>query len=94
MAKAPSDLGYKSFRKGFGEHPFPKGWPQHHHSERSYTRLGMPTSGFHYVYVLASEADPARHYTGCTSDLPARLKTHNAGGWSLLGGDTARPASA
>ena len=56
--------------------------------------LAMPTSGFHYVYVLASEADPARHYTGCTSDLPARLKTHNAGGWSLLGGDTARPASA
>ena len=40
----------------------------------------MPTSGFHYVYVLASEADPACHYTGCTSDLQARLKTHNAGG--------------
>ena len=26
--------------------------------------------------VLASEADPACHYTGCTADLHARLKTH------------------
>lgn len=40
----------------------------------------MPFPGYHYVYVLASESDPARHYTGCTTDLTARLARHNAGG--------------
>jgi len=35
--------------------------------------------GFHYVYILVSESDPARHYTGLTNDLPERLKKHNAG---------------
>jgi len=33
----------------------------------------------HYVYMLCSEADPERHYTGVTSDLKARLARHNAG---------------
>lgn len=32
----------------------------------------MPTSGFHYVYVLASESDPAAHYAGGTDSLEAR----------------------
>ncbi len=35
--------------------------------------------GFHYVYILVSTSDPARHYTGLTDDLGARLKAHNAG---------------
>jgi len=34
---------------------------------------------FHYVYILVSEADPARHYVGSTRDLQARLAAHNAG---------------
>ena len=37
----------------------------------------MPES--HYVYILVSSSDPARHYTGLTDDLGARLKFHNAG---------------
>ncbi len=35
---------------------------------------------FHYVYILVAEADAQRHYTGCTTDLQARLQKHNAGG--------------
>ena len=31
------------------------------------------------VYVLKSNADPTRYYTGLTSDLPRRLVAHNAG---------------
>jgi putative endonuclease len=34
---------------------------------------------FHYVYILQSELDPARFYTGATEDLKARLVKHNAG---------------
>jgi predicted GIY-YIG superfamily endonuclease len=34
---------------------------------------------FTYVYVLQSEADPARFYTGCTDDLRSRLARHNRG---------------
>jgi predicted GIY-YIG superfamily endonuclease len=40
----------------------------------------MPPNEFHYVYLLISEQDPARHYVGCTSNLSARLKKHNEGG--------------
>ena len=32
-----------------------------------------------YVYILQSESDPRRHYTGITRDLNARLKKHNSG---------------
>ena len=39
----------------------------------------MPSETYHYVYILVSETDPSRHYTGCTTDLPARLKKHNQG---------------
>ena len=35
--------------------------------------------GFHYVYILASESDPRRHYTGMTTNPRRRLKQHNAG---------------
>jgi len=34
--------------------------------------------GFHYVYILSSEVDATRHYTGLTDDLDARLKSHNS----------------
>lgn len=43
-------------------------------------RLGMPVMGYHYVYILVSEADPTLHYTGCTTDLSKRLQKHNEGG--------------
>ncbi len=33
---------------------------------------------FHYVYILVSGTDPARHYVGSTRDLQARLAAHNA----------------
>ena len=35
--------------------------------------------GFHYVYILVSEKDPSKHYTGVTSDLEDRLKRYNSG---------------
>ena len=35
--------------------------------------------GFHYVYILVSVNDPTRHYTGHTSELASRLKSHNNG---------------
>lgn len=31
------------------------------------------------VYILKSDADPGRYYTGLTSDLAGRLDAHNAG---------------
>jgi putative endonuclease len=34
---------------------------------------------FTYVYVLQSETDPNRFYTGCTLDLRDRLARHNRG---------------
>ena len=33
----------------------------------------------HYVYVLQSEYDPARHYVGLTNDPQRRLDEHNSG---------------
>ena len=39
--------------------------------------MGTPEKRF--VYILRSDADPARHYTGITSDLAARLDWHNRG---------------
>ena len=35
--------------------------------------------GFHYVYILTSQVDPSRQYTGMTDDLEGRLKAHNSG---------------
>lgn len=37
----------------------------------------MPT--YHYIYLLVSESNPRRHYTGRTSDLARRLTEHNEG---------------
>ena len=35
--------------------------------------------GARFVYVLRSEADPARHYVGRTTNVNDRLEWHNAG---------------
>jgi putative endonuclease len=35
---------------------------------------------FYYVYILQSETDPNRFYTGFTADLDSCLKSHNSGG--------------
>ena len=39
------------------------------------------------VYILRSDSNQSRHYTGLTSDLEKRLKWHNAGCQNV---DTAR----
>jgi len=36
-------------------------------------------AAFHYVYILVSESDESRHYTGLTQNLESRLLAHNAG---------------
>jgi predicted GIY-YIG superfamily endonuclease len=35
---------------------------------------------FFYVYILQSEADERRFYSGFTEDLKSRLQKHNDGG--------------
>ena len=40
-------------------------------------KLGMKQ--FFYIYILQSEADPQRFYTGLTDDLRRRLRNHNSG---------------
>jgi predicted GIY-YIG superfamily endonuclease len=37
----------------------------------------MQASEKRFVYVIRSDVDPLRHYTGITSDVPARLEWHN-----------------
>ena len=32
-----------------------------------------------FVYILVSERDPGRYYTGLTSNVPERLRAHNSG---------------
>jgi predicted GIY-YIG superfamily endonuclease len=32
-----------------------------------------------YVYILKSEQDPTKHYTGLTTNIKERLKSHNQG---------------
>ncbi len=43
--------------------------------------LGKPLSemDFSYVYILQSESDISRFYTGLTDNLKDRLRRHNAG---------------
>ena len=36
-------------------------------------------ASFHYVYILVSQVNPNRHYTGITQDLDQRLQLHNSG---------------
>jgi len=35
---------------------------------------------FYYTYILQSESNPSRFYTGFTENLDARLAHHNSGG--------------
>ena len=55
---------------------------------------------YYNVYILRSLQDPARHYTGFTDDLEARLPHHNGGGdphtllwmpWSMVRQSTTAP---
>ena len=47
----------------------------------------MPaTESFHYVYILVSERDASRHYTGITQGLGERLREEHHNGNSH-GGD-------
>jgi hypothetical protein len=51
-------------------------------NERSELRLGKPRvrmAKFFYVYILQSDVDSERFYSGLTDDLPMRLKRHNSG---------------
>ena len=34
---------------------------------------------FYYVYILQSQAEPERYYTGFTDNIENRLKAHNSG---------------
>jgi predicted GIY-YIG superfamily endonuclease len=36
-------------------------------------------NNFFYVYILVSQADEKKHYTGITRDLESRLLEHNQG---------------
>ena len=40
---------------------------------------GMRGIGRRFVYILRSDADPARHYVGVASDVNERLEWHNSG---------------
>ena len=31
------------------------------------------------VYIIRSDTDPSKHYTGITNDLPSRIEWHNYG---------------
>ena len=42
--------------------------------------MNVPPDRFFYVYVLVSDRDIIRHYTGITVDLHARLAERNRGG--------------
>ena len=42
------------------------------------TRLGVATEK-RIVYIIRSEADPSRFYTGITCDVDARIDWHNRG---------------
>ena len=39
----------------------------------------MPTSAFHYVYILRDKASHTHYYVGHTRDLQERLTRHNSG---------------
>lgn len=39
----------------------------------------MRTNDKRFVYIIRSEADASRHYTGITSDVARRLEWHNHG---------------
>ena len=48
--------------------------------KRDELRLGKPVmTKFFYIYILQSETEPQRFYTGFTHDLRTRLKHHDSG---------------
>ena len=50
---------------------------RHATENRAFSAISM--SRFVYVYVLQSEIDPERFYSGCSRDLRERFLRHNAG---------------
>jgi len=44
-----------------------------------YAFLDWDSVKFYYVYILQSESDPKRFYTGFTEGLDSRLNSHNSG---------------
>jgi putative endonuclease len=46
---------------------------------QDYGLAGQQMKDFHYVYILVSEKDETRHYTGIAENLAARLAEHNRG---------------
>ena len=53
-----------------------------HLNKAELCRAGAPRRWrmkFYYVYILQSEIDEKRFYTGFTEDLDSRLKSHNSG---------------
>ena len=46
---------------------------------QDYGLAGPPVKRFFYVYLLVSESDATKHYTGLTCDLSGRLDDHNRG---------------
>jgi putative endonuclease len=59
---------------GEGGHPF----TLRRFSQRATTRQARAMTNFLYVYILQSDVDPGRFYTGLTDDLRQRLKCHNS----------------
>jgi predicted GIY-YIG superfamily endonuclease len=41
--------------------------------------VGDSMNSMYYVYILQSQAEPERFYTGFTTDIEARIKAHNNG---------------
>jgi putative endonuclease len=53
--------------------------PGYNVARASYDSASQSMATFTYVYILQSEANPNRFYTGCARDLRDRLKRHNEG---------------
>jgi len=55
-------------------------WAKADNCIRYFDATSRQAMKFYYVYILQSEIDPKRFYTGFTEDLDSRLKSHNSGG--------------
>ena len=49
------------------------------HREATALQAKAPSMKFYHVYILQSEKDPERFYTGFTENLDTRLEAHNSG---------------
>jgi predicted GIY-YIG superfamily endonuclease len=54
-------------------------WQASLYSSRFSAKAHNRMNGFHYVYILVSEANNEMHYSGITRKLNARLSEHNQG---------------